>query len=117
MNLLVTPLDLALIYPFLSLGNYLFSNQTEDLDALLTLLKSDVLEAITVAGYTMVRGVLKSSRFAIIPRCYGLDVACPSCDFLVVFGVHSMLKQVFPKTRLRKFAYVTGLTNRCCRSN
>jgi hypothetical protein len=89
MNLLVTPLDIALIVPYLSIGNHLFANQTEDLDAILDLMKSNVLDAITVAGYTLMRG--KSIEFVYFRLLYCLLLHVMFFLYFLLLGVMAWL--------------------------
>lgn len=55
-NLLLTPLELALVVPYMALGNYLLGADV-DLSNASALLTSDLLAALSLLGASVMRGV------------------------------------------------------------
>lgn len=56
-NFLLTPVQLMTIIPQISLGNYLFG-VTEDVAEIFGLLTTDIKAAITLGGYSILRGIV-----------------------------------------------------------
>jgi hypothetical protein len=56
-NLLLTPVQLMMIVPLISLGNYIFGVE-EDVGAIFSLLTTDLKAAITIGGFSILRGIV-----------------------------------------------------------